>query len=66
MKAIDWTPIQKKYPGRWVALANDEITVLGVGKTVQAAIDAARKRAPHRKPILTWMPEKILPYVGAL
>jgi len=29
----DWTKIQKKYKGLWVAFAKDEKTVMGSGKT---------------------------------
>ena len=42
--AINWTKIYKKYKGNWVALATDEKTVLGAGKTVREALDQAKKR----------------------
>lgn len=63
--AIDWTKIYQKYKGMWVALANDERTVLGVGKTVKEAILQAQKKGNY-SPILTRMPERIVSYVGAL
>jgi len=65
MVAIDWTNIQKKYKGQWVALADDEQTVLGAGKTLQEALEHAKKKG-HKDPIMTRMPEKIFTYVGAL
>ena len=62
--AKDWTKLIKKYKGMWVALAEDEITVLGAGKTVRAALDAAKKKS-HATPFLTRVPGKIISYVGA-
>lgn len=61
--AIDWTNIYKKYKGLWVALAQDEQTVLASGKTAKEAWDKARKKG-FKKPILTQMPAKLTPYVG--
>jgi len=61
--AIDWTKIYKKYRGFWVALKNDEITVIGSGKTAKEAFEMARKKG-HEKPILTRMPEELVTYVG--
>ena len=63
--AIDWTKIQKKYKGLWVALSADEETVLGSGKTVQEAL-ARAKRESGETPYLTRMPEKIASYVGVI
>lgn len=61
--AIDWTKIYKKYKGFWVALANDETTVIANGKTAKEAWQNARKRGCE-KPILTRMPRKLVSYVG--
>ncbi|HVM73818.1 MAG TPA: DUF5678 domain-containing protein [Candidatus Paceibacterota bacterium] len=63
--AIDWTKIQKKYKGLWVALSSDEQTVLGSGKTVQEAL-AHAKRESDEIPYMTRMPEKITSYVGVI
>ena len=63
--AKDWTKLYKKYKGLWVALAEDEETVLGVGKTVDEALEQA-KRKTSRTPFLTRMPEKLAAYVGVL
>lgn len=62
-KAIDWSRLQEKYKGLWVALADDEATVLAVGKTPKEAWNAARA-AGHKKPILASFPEEIITYVG--
>ena len=62
--AIDWTKIYKKYRGLWVALLEDEVTVVGSGKTAKGAWEEARRRG-HQKPILTRMPEELVTYVGS-
>ena len=62
---IDWTKIYHKYKGLWVALAEDEVTVLGAGKTVQEAIAEAKKKS-DKTPYLTLVPEKMVSYVGML
>lgn len=63
MAAIDWTKIYQKYKGQWVALKNDEKTVISSGRTAKSAWDKARKKG-YKEPILTKMPPKIMPYVG--
>lgn len=63
MKAIDWSPIYKKYKGLWVALADDEVTVLASGKTAKEAWDKALQKG-FLKPILTSFPEKLTYFVG--
>lgn len=61
--AIDWTKIYKKYKGLWVALKDDEKTVVGSGKTAKEALEKAQKMG-YENPILTRMPERIITYVG--
>ena len=61
--AKDWTKIYKKYKGLWVALKDDEITVVGSGKTAREAWDKARTNG-YKKPILTRMPDRLVSYVG--
>ena len=63
--AKDWTKLMKAYKGLWVALAEDETTVLGTGKTVKSAILAAKKK-DDKMPFLTYVPEKIVSYVGSI
>lgn len=61
--AIDWTQIYEKYKGLWVALKDDEKTIVGSGKTAREAVDEAlRKGCQH--PILTRMPENLTPFIG--
>ncbi len=61
---IDWTQLYKKYKGLWIALENDEKTVVASGKTAKEAWDKARKEG-YEKPILTHMPERLVSYIGA-
>ena len=61
--AIDWTKIYKKYKGLWVALLDDEKTVVGSGDSLEKALDQAWKKG-HKNPIIMRMPTEILPYVG--
>lgn len=62
--AIDWTKIYKKYKGFWVALLDDEKTVVGSGKSLKKALEEADKRG-YKNPIIMRVPTKILPYVGS-
>jgi len=61
--AIDWTKIYKKYKGLWVALKDDEVTVVASGKTAKETWEKAQKNG-HKMPILAKMPERLIPYVG--
>jgi hypothetical protein len=58
--AIDWTEIYTKYKGRWVALKDDEQTVVGSGDSVREALDQARAHG-YDDPIVTRMPEDLIP-----
>jgi hypothetical protein len=55
MKAIDMTPIIKKYPGYFVALSYDRKKVFGKGRTPEEALRQARKKG-CKDPILTRIP----------
>ena len=61
----DWTKIQKKYKGLWVALADDDKTVLGTGKTLKEALVQAKQKTDD-VPFVTRMPLEIVPFVGTL
>ena len=61
--AIDWTKIYKKYRGLWVALLDDERTVVGRGETLREALKEADKKG-YKSPIVMRVPTKIIPYVG--
>lgn len=61
--AIDWTKIFQKYKGLWVALNDDEKTVISSGKTVKEVMSRAKKKG-FTLPILFRVPTKITPYIG--
>lgn len=62
--AIDWTNIYKKYRGQWVALKDDEKTVVASGKTAKQAWEKAQDKG-YKKPIMFCVPTEIIPYVGS-
>ena len=61
--AKDWTKIYKKYKGLWVALTEDESTVVSSAKTAKEAWLKAQESGV-RKPVLTRVPLEIVSYVG--
>ena len=62
--AINWTNICKKYRGQWVALKDDEKTVVASGKTAKQAWEKAQDKG-YKKPIMFRVPTEIIPYVGS-
>jgi len=62
--AIDWTKTYNKYKGLWVALKDDEKTVVASGKSVAEVMQKAEKKGFNR-PILFRVPTKIVPYIGS-
>lgn len=61
--AINWTDIFNRYRGLWVALDDDEKTVIAFGNTAEDALKNAQKKG-DKKPILSHMPEELITYVG--
>jgi hypothetical protein len=61
--AKDWTKLYKKYKGQWVALADDEETVVGHGPTVKAAIKSAKGKSTEEI-LLTLVPDNLEAFVG--
>ena len=55
MKAIDMTPIIKKYRGYFVALSHDRKKVYGKGHTAEEAIHEAKEKGV-KEPIITKVP----------
>lgn len=52
----DWSQLFANYRGQWVALADDEVTVLGSGATAKDALAAsAAKGSPE--PLLYRVPD---------
>ncbi|NJO35158.1 MAG: hypothetical protein HC869_20675 [Rhodospirillales bacterium] len=42
--AIDWTHLSENYRGKWVALAEDDRTVVAAGETAKDAHEMAAKK----------------------
>lgn len=63
MKPIDRKPVQRKYPGKWVAFKKDLQTIAGVGATAKSAYNKAVNKGV-KIPYLFKVPLKSLPYVG--
>ena len=62
MKAIDMTPIIKKYQGFFVALSYDRKKVLGKGCTPEEALKEANEKG-YKDPILTKIPNENRSYL---
>jgi len=60
---IDWTNLYRRFKGRWVALRDDEKTVIASGKTAKEAYGKAQKKGVE-DPILARMPDRLLTYIG--
>ncbi len=58
----DWTDLFNKYKGEWVALKDDERTVIAHGKDAKEVWNEAQKTVA--KPILMQVPIDVLAYVG--
>ena len=61
-KPIDRTPLFEKYPGRWVALAEDDTTVIASGLTAKEAHEAAAKKPGQH--FLYRVPETVEIFLG--
>ena len=61
-KPINRTPLLSKYRGKWVAFAEDDVTVIASGATAREARDAALKKTPRH--FLYRVPEKIEIFLG--
>jgi len=61
--AKDWTHLFEKYRGKWVALAEDDATVIASGATAREARDAATKKTAAQHFLLR-VPETVEFFVG--
>lgn len=62
MKAIDMTPVIRKYPGYFVALSYDRKKVLGKGHTPDEALKEAARKG-FKDPIIIKVPEENRSYL---
>jgi hypothetical protein len=58
----DWTHLFENYRGKWVALADDEVTVLAAADTAKEAHAAGLKKSSL--PILYRVPETLEAFAG--
>ena len=63
-QTLDWTHLYPTYANQWVALANDEKTVVGNARSLRSAIKKARQRG-FDEPLMFKVPAVMLPYVGS-
>jgi hypothetical protein len=63
MPAKDWSTILEKYKGLWVALQDDEETVIASAPTLK---EVARKAAEqgYSNPIFAQIPDNLMAFVG--
>ena len=61
----DWSKIFNKYKGLWVAMLDDEQTIVGSGKALKEALLQAQRKG-YSDPILNRMPETLDAYAGSL
>ena len=59
----DWTKICREYKGLWVAIADDEKTVIASGKDVKTAVALSAKRG-NADPVLFRVPNEIVDFAG--
>ena len=64
MKAIDWTELFKKYRGQWVALKDDQVTVIAAGSDLKQVREAAAEKG-YRDPIFHRVPTELTYLVGS-
>ena len=65
MSTKNWTKLFKDHKGQWVALKDDEITVISSGNKLSEVIRTAQNKG-YQKPILTKIPRKDITYIGSL
>ena len=64
MTAKNWTPLFEKYKGQWVALKDDETTVISHGTTAKKTLKEAAQKG-FIKPILFKVPSRNITYIGS-
>ena len=61
--AIDWTKNFNKYKGLWVAMKQDQITVVASGETLHEVRKIATEEG-YEDPIFFHVPSEIIPQIG--
>ena len=63
--SINWMKIMKKYAGLWVAMKQDEETVITSAKNARKAFQDAKEKG-YARPILVRIPKEVVNYVGSI
>ncbi|MFF7525955.1 DUF5678 domain-containing protein [Streptomyces pseudovenezuelae] len=63
MAARDWSKLYQKYKGQWVALQQDQVTVIAAAATLAEAMDKANQLG-FDDPIMTKVPGELKLLVG--
>ena len=58
-----WAEIGDKYKGQWIALENDEQTVIASGNDLKSTLAASAARG-NSDPIVFRVPDEIVDFVG--
>jgi len=61
----NWTSLFANYKGQWVALKDDEVTVISSGDKLPEVLRKAEDKG-FNKPIVAKIPEKDVTYIGSL
>jgi hypothetical protein len=64
MAARDWRKLYKQYRGQWVALKDDEMTVVASAPTLTEVLGKAAKLGYPDPPRVTKMPSDLRIFVG--
>ena len=59
----DWSEMYRKYAGKWVALADDEETVIAADENLKRTVELSEKKG-HPKPILHRVPSEVVTFMG--
>ncbi len=65
MAVKNWTSLFEKYKGQWVALKDDETTVISSGSKLPEVLRKALDKG-FDKPVIAIIPEKDVTYIGSL
>jgi hypothetical protein len=64
MKLVDWKTIYTNYKGLWVALDEDNETVVGSGRSPEAALHDAHAKG-FANAAITYVGEEVTTFAGA-
>jgi uncharacterized protein DUF5678 len=64
MAARDWRELYQQYRGQWVALKEDEMTVISSASTLKEVLAEAARLGYPNPPRVTKMPSDLRVFVG--